>query len=304
MATKRKAVDLQDSGPVAGGGRQQRAMRQDVKLQSKVARFLLEKFAWGFISTILLQQIAALVLEDIKLAQQTGGKFDDLEDLAKAGSEGTEPQNIHRDILKKCYITTLPVFRVFLPFKDGLDHLCHMMLPHETFSAMYHNYRSAFDRYVLGPAGRLGTFWKSVGEHPSLEGHWIKTKGRWQDWYIPIATHGDEVPVVGVGKIWSKSFLTFQWCSMLVMGLGYSSQEILFWIWGIFEKMAVAGQQGTIERFFVIMNWSWEVLRTRRWPKEDWRGVEHLLILIDIFVSTAVLRYLKLTVVCLKLKRL
>ena len=84
MASKRKA-DLLNPGPAAGpapgGGRQQRAMRQEVKLQSKVARFPLEKFAWGFISTIFLQQIAALILEDIKLAQQTGGNFDDLEDL-------------------------------------------------------------------------------------------------------------------------------------------------------------------------------------------------------------------------------
>ena len=170
MASKRKAIDLLDSGPV-GGGRQQRANRLEVKLQSKVARFLLEKFAWGFITSIFVQQIAALILEDIKLAQQTGGTLDDLEDLAKAGARGKNPENVHRDVMRNCYISTLPVFRVFLPFKDGLDHLCHMMLPHETFSAIYHNYRSAFDRYVLGPAGRLGTFWKAVGGHPSLEGH-------------------------------------------------------------------------------------------------------------------------------------
>ena len=78
MAAKRKSVDLLDPTPHRPGYIQQRAQRQNVILESKTARFLLEKFAWGFISTIFIQHIALLVLEDLKLAQETGGKFEEM----------------------------------------------------------------------------------------------------------------------------------------------------------------------------------------------------------------------------------
>jgi len=276
MAARRKSVDLLDPTPARPVGIQQRAQRQHVILESRTARFLLEKFAWGFISTIFIQHIALLVLEDLKLAQETGGKFEDLEKLANAGGKGKHPQNCHRDIMRFCQVPTLPVFRVSLPFKDGLEHLCHVLLPHETFAAMYHNYRPAFDKYILGAPGRMKAFWDSVHLHPALEGHWVKNQPGWRTKYVPVATHGDEVPVVGVGKVWSKSFLTFQWASLLAVGMGHGTRETLFWIWGVFEKMAASGDAGTIERFLQILCWSWEVLKARKWPKKDWRGMEHL----------------------------
>ena len=153
-----------------------------------------------------------------------------------------------------------------------------MLLPHETFAAIYANYGPAFNTYVLGAPGRMKAFWDSVELHPALEGHWVKKQPGWKTKYVPVAAHGDEVPVVGVGKVWSKCFLTFQWASLLAVGMGLSTRDTLFWIWGVFDKMIASGNAGTVERFLEILNWSWEVLKTRRWPLKDWRNMEHLVL--------------------------
>ena len=59
----------------------------------------------------------------------------------------------------------------------------------------------------------------------------------WQRKFIPISLHGDEVPVMGVGEIWSRSVLSITWMSMLANGLGAKMADIVFYIWAIFEKI-------------------------------------------------------------------
>ena len=276
MANRKRKLDLGDNSSTGGGGIQQHLKQDEVVLESLVAKFLLELFAWGFISSILVQQLAYFIAQDIKLAQETGGVFKDLEKLAKAGNSGKAAQNVHRDIMTNTCVPQLPAFRLHIPFKDGLDHLTHMLLPHETFAAMYNNYRAAFDKFVLGPKGRLETFWQQVQHHPALDGHPVKNIKGWKSCMVPLGMHGDEVPVVGVGKVWSKCFLTFQWFSLLAVGTGYATKDVLIWIWGVFDKMIKTGASGTIMYFMMVLRWSLKTLMSRKWPTHDWRNVRHL----------------------------
>ena len=48
-----------------------------------------------------------------------------------------------------------------------------------------------------------------------MDGHPVKSKTRWEAKAIPLLFYGDEVPVVGVGKVWSRCVLMFEWFSFL-----------------------------------------------------------------------------------------
>jgi hypothetical protein len=63
----------------------------------------------------------------------------------------------------------------------------------------------------------LDEFWAAQAEHPAMNGHPIASKAD-KSKYLLISLHGDEVPVTGKGKVWSKSMLTFEWLSLLGAG--------------------------------------------------------------------------------------
>ena len=52
----------------------------------------------------------------------------------------------------------------------------------------------------------------------------------------------DEVPVVGVGKVWSRCVLMFEWYSILAQAAGATTEDVMQHIRGVFEKMLLATQ--------------------------------------------------------------
>eukprot|EP00969_Alexandrium_andersonii_P076241 3361367-Alexandrium_andersonii.AAC.1 len=65
-----------------------------------------------------------------------------------------------------------------------------------------------------GDPTRIPEFWEPMHSHPSWSSHPLKdlpdcTK------VVPLAMHGDSVPVSGVQRKWSKSVLVLSWCSLL-----------------------------------------------------------------------------------------
>ena len=54
----------------------------------------------------------------------------------------------------------------------------------------------------------------SFCERPSV----VCEPHEWTKYCIPFGLHGDEVPVVGLGKAWSKILNAFSWCSLLGTG--------------------------------------------------------------------------------------
>ena len=92
---------------------------------------------------------------------------------------------------------------------------------------------------------------------------------------IPCGLHGDEVPVIGIGKIWSRSCLNFCWCSLLANACGGRCEDIMFFLWSVFEKFAIASTSttlGTVDAFFSILTWSFLAMFQGTWPKKDWLG--------------------------------
>lgn len=113
-----------------------------------------------------------------------------------------------------------------------------------------------------------------MADHPLMEG--LGLDEATLKMCVPFGVHGDEVPITGVGKVWSKSALTFQIFSLMAAASCLATKELMLWVWSVFEKLCVAGIGGTIDTFMHIFKWSWEALASGKWPEEDWRGVRLL----------------------------
>ena len=242
-------------------------------LESGLANFLLEQFAWGSMSPQLVQQIAMLAVKDINNVISTGGYLKDLEQISRIGGQGKLSNNMHRDLQQFQQKSLIPLpFEVSMPFADVGPQKQYMMLPHELFSSLYHNYRDQWNEIMLPSSDKLLEFWEAQSTHPNMDGNPIKSRPDYKTRCLPIGLHGDEVPITGKGKVWSKSMLTFEWTSLL--GKGWSASRMM-WIWSSFDKMLDTSEHGTLAHFWKVFSWSCYWLQQGRWPTHDWQGNQY-----------------------------
>lgn len=222
---------MSDSSKRPRGGIQQRlqSSREEENKSSAVARYLLEQYAWGHMSAQQVQHIASLVLTDLGQLGSTVS-FPDLITLAKLGTHGQHQNNVSRDMLK--YVQTLPSMipacEIPLPTAKGEEKIA-FLLPHERFNYMYENNRNAFNALMV-PDGQqsLQKFSSQCGGVRNLAGSSALEELR-PSYAIPLACHGDEVPISGRGKCWCKLALVFSWYSLVA---GYMpTKKGLLWIW-------------------------------------------------------------------------
>ena len=71
-------------------------------------------------------------------------------------------------------------------------------------------------------------FWNAFEGHPSMESGLEQQMTGYPTHVIPLGCHGDGVPTVGVGKIWSKLQLCFSWTSFLKNGAAKAC-SLLIW---------------------------------------------------------------------------
>ena len=93
-----------------------------------------------------------------------------------------------------------------------------VMLPHLVFHHLYTHYQDFWNKVFL-PAGveGLAAFWHHFGKHPCmLDFH--GSRDQWQRWTIPLNIHGDAVPTIGCGKIWTKMLQAYSWTGLLPRG--------------------------------------------------------------------------------------
>lgn len=262
------------------GGIQQRIAQANAEVrvetcgnESQLAQFLLERFAWGEMSPQLLQRISHLAVQDFLAAEKNEKVLGDLRALASIGTNGTYPNKCHADLMAKAEkISCLPdPFRISMPFAPPVGEFMQgILLPHEMFSAMYHQYPNTFKKSVLNSEDALKSFWNSVAQHPQMHAHPLKDIQHYKTTCIPIALHGDGVPIVGLGKGWSRVMTLFSWYSLVGQG---HTRELLFWVWGIYDRLikgAVDG--GTRAKFFAVLCWSFRVMLEGRWPSHDFEG--------------------------------
>ena len=247
-------------------------------IESRLATFLTYQVVWGLFSPQIAQKIAHLATQDFSDARERNGTLLDLEKIAKTGNYGKLPNNVHRDLLSHLDgKTEMPQpFQAKIPFKDyDEDPVTSILLPHEVFAALYANYNGAWNKVIADGGDSIEEFWDAQENHPNMQDHPIRTRPDYKRSCIPIGLHGDEVPLTGKGKVWSKSLLTFEWCSLLGRG---ATTESVFWIWGMFEKLMTEtadGTLGSLDQFFEILHWSLLWLWKGCWPTHDHTGKKY-----------------------------
>lgn len=158
--------------------------------------------------------------------------------------------------------------------EDGVP-VKSLLLPHEMFAYFFQK-AGAWQSCILPDATKLTSFWTNFEGHPCFQDHPLRSIPDYKSSTIPIAMHGDECPVLGVGKIWCKCVLFFSWFSLMAVAAGQGFQKAHIYTWGVWEKFCIQSQPellGTMDTFFAIMKWSFESMFNGKWPSHDWRGV-------------------------------
>lgn len=201
--------------------------------------------------------------------------YSDLNVLAGLGSEGRHPQHMYSDLIKKLDPPHIHRFECTLPLKlhekNPRDHVQHMLLPHETFSKMYHMYPNQWKTRMVPTDESINMFWSQMEGHPLLVDHPMKERDNWWELAVPYSIHIDGVPCVGVGKAWGKTMELFSWCSCLVLG---SSMATFLYIYGLFG-VCISKRFGadTMLKFWTVLCWSMAQLFSGEWDNKDAFGV-------------------------------
>ena len=92
-----------------------------------------------------------------------------------------------------------------------------VLLPHELFANIYHKYPKVWGTRIVESQESLESFWDAMEGHPLLD-H-MKLRDR-EDGYrsnaVPLRIHGDDTPVTGIGKSWTKVCLFFSWTITMI----------------------------------------------------------------------------------------
>ena len=242
---------------------------------SALASLLLLMFAWGDISPQLAQKISAAAYSDACDLVQGKTTLKDLEKISEIGCSGFYPNKCYADICKACPFKLLipePI-SCKLQFKRPLNWLAQcMLLPHQLFSWIYHEFKATWDKTILPSTERLQTFWSTNRLHPAFAASKVGQVPSFDEKVIPICFHGDDVPITGLGKSWAAGMTMFSWSSMV--GLG-TTKEMMYLIFGIFEKfreVSADQAQDTYGQFFIMLTWSLHWLFLGLWPDRDWLG--------------------------------
>lgn len=254
-------------------GQQQRlaAQREELAKESAVHALLMLLIAKGIMSGVLAHQVAVACKKDLEACKE-GYDFPDLYKLANLKQGRNLIRSVHSSLERS---TNMPApMKASVPYRDGLAE-GHFLLPREYFAAMFED-ADLWSKTILPQEDQLEKFWTAFEGHPLMDQHPIKRRKNWKRTVIPLSLHGDEVPVVGIGKVWSRSVLSFSWMSMVANAMGARGQDISFYIFGIFEKFvcgATANSIRTMATVFQIFHWSFEALWKGLWPSVDHRGI-------------------------------
>ena len=268
-----------------GGIQQRRAADLEERTgKSALHELLMTYLAQGILSASMCWNISQAAAEDLKRAGD-GIVFPDLEFLASF----TSAKNVQRGIdglLAKQSGWPMPT-EVNIPMQGTNPEKAssYIMLPHETFHAMYHSAKG-WTSSILPDSSKLASFWSTFCKHPAMVDHPISKRSD-KNKAVPFCLHGDEVPIVGVGKIWCRSALCFSMSSLMATAAGRSAAETNLYVWGVFEKYVLPTEgvvRGTMDTFWMVMKWSFEILMSGRWPSKNWKGEKIHGFLVSLYV--------------------
>lgn len=145
------------------------------------------------------------------------------------------------------------------------------LLPHVLFAWYYAHDRRRFNQLFMGccqETKKVQNFWRELErrQDPRVLNHPMRKRQGWQSHAVPLAIHGDGVPVFQVGKSGAKSFEAYSLQSLFVSGQTTAVKIFMFGLWSIF-----ASHNSWLESWR-IMTWSLHWLYMGQWPKVDWHG--------------------------------
>ena len=240
-----------------------------MQCESALYALLMIYFAKGLMSGALVHKISQAAQEDIDKAAK-GWNVQGLNKVASLKHARNLGASLARMMAKE---SDLPEpFHVHIPLKGAIEETASasLLLPHELFASFYDK-GSAWAKCILPDQSLLRKFWDSFQGHPCMENHPCQASTNWKDTCIPLGMHGDEVPCLGTGKVWSKAVLVFSWFSIMSNAAGSSFLDTNIYIWGLFEKFIIEGE--TMETFWSILVWSFSAMAKGRWPRTDHRGM-------------------------------
>ena len=260
-------------------------------MPSKLVQNLLKDFAWGGMSAQKLQEICQCSAQDLKALRKVMGDQgltlpqktsveQDQEAVASIGVGGQYSNKCYSDLMKKVEgnISLPKPYRTRMKFAKPLgDQVQEMLLPHELFAAFF-QYKATWNKVVLPDQTLPLKFWKAQHLHPQWKGHPVESMSDAQlKMIIPLSLHGDEVPVTGIGKQWSRKMVNFSWHSLI--STTASVQDSQFFIWALFDKAGLSGDENeegynTLWKFFDILAWSLDSLFKGTYPTHDVHGHE------------------------------
>lgn len=260
-----------------GGIKQrERAAERERQEESALHFLLMNLFAQEIFSWALVHSIAKAAKEDLDKAAQ-GKTLPKLEQLAALKHDRNLQNSIFNQLNQESSLP-LPV-EAFIPLKDAPEErTASLLLPHEMFSAMFDNVQG-WAQSILPDEQMLPKFWACFQSHPCMEGHPLLKRKDFQNCCIPLGLHGDEVPVTGIGKIWSRSALVLSWTSLLALAAGRTLEDTNLYIFGLFEQFVKDDSDdaaGTVNVLWAILAWSFRSIWEGKWPAGDWRGVRFL----------------------------
>ena len=261
--------------PPQGGYKQKLAwaetQSEEPPKKSVIADFLICRWAWGDISTPMVQAIAECATKD-------GAAGDDLQMLARLGSSGKYKQNMHAELVRNLGESHVSgcLRSSFVPLKipgsvtiRSVETL--VLLPHEVFACLYEHHQEAFmERLLGGSTENIARFWSEMKSHPGFARHPLKDRQDHATKCVPLSIHGDGVAVSGVGRSWGKSVDVYSWNSML----GRDSTLVTnFLSWMMFWKLRAPVQgMDAFDKLSKLFCWSLYWLFIGVWPKRDVSG--------------------------------
>ena len=259
-----------------GVQQRQQAAIKELQTESCLYALLMAYLAKGLLSGAKVHAIAKAAQADIDKALE-GYHIKDLHRVASLSQSRNLGRTLNSIMAKEA---DLPApFEVDIPLKGSNPTVpsSSIMLPHELFAA-YYQHEETWCKSVLPDPAKLKPFWDKFRGHPCMTNHPVLHRPHFESSVIPVAMHGDEVPCQGIGKIWSKCVLFFSWFSIMSNAGGSGFQDAHQFIWGVFEKYIVpssGGVIGTMEAFWAVMRWSFNIMYQGTYPDKDWRGIAY-----------------------------
>ena len=254
------------------GGIHQRlkATEQDYAVESALQVMLLLNYAQGILSAYQISELARAAKKDIDLASQ-GYTFPKLNRLAKVQHGKNLQGSILRELANDSDLPKPKEFDIPMKQTSSTTASSNVLLPHEMFHYFFKNAKG-WAHSMVPDEKLIPKFWESFNGHPCMDGHPVLAREDYKRKCVPLSIHGDETPITGVGKVWSRKALLLTWSSLIAILGGNNAEDCNIYITGLFEKFIIPTSSttlGTMDCIWKILKWSFLAIWNGTWPVMD-----------------------------------